>query len=735
MNRPTNSLIQGLRLEGKRADALLKKAGIILTQGGEPTFIPENPLGPEWNMEALGQEKLTLAWQLCRALEKSLLPGAVILRSNGKHYPGEPIPRWKLTLLRRKRKPLWLNLALLAQGEVGKKKAVAPKKFLTTLAHHLGISGTPRPVYEDLEAAMRTVVLEGETAPLPRYSRAKKRFIQPHWTMAEKKRWQAFHQDVGWVLPLDYIDGVWKTDSWILPHGGDLLLLPGTSSIGLRLPLHLLPPDTLPRALTAEISEGTLTLFIPPFLQASTFANLLSAIEKTAEELHSAPISLEGYPPPHEDAWETLSVIPDPGVIEVNLPPAASWESMETTVTALFEAAEHCGLKGTRRLPSGEIAATGGGGHLVLGGATLKKNPFLLKPHLLPSFLRFIQRHPALSYLFSGRFVGPSSQAPRIDESFFEIPQELTASLRAMESMKAPASPAMIDAILRNLLLDLHGNTHRAEVSVDKFYNPFMPNGQLGLVEFRSIEMTPDAPMFLAIHALWRALAAAFVTRPYNEPIINWQGKLHDEYLLPVFLEEDLKKVLKYLSETGFAFEPEWFLPQLQFRFPILVTETTGNFRWHLRRAIEPWPLLGEQPVPGGRLVRCVDSSTERLEMHLLPIMEDQNRARLPSISINGWKLPLFPHPVAGYIGAVRFRTTLLPTCLHPHVPPHTPLLIQFSDDLGVEQAAWHYRPAVMNEEKSTPQLTPQKKQIQRLHLKSHPTQGESKTLDLLSVY
>ncbi len=735
MNTPTDSLIQGLRLQGQRADAMFKKANLIVTQGGEPTFIPENPLGPEWSMEALGQEKLLLAWQLCRALEKSLLPGAVILRSNGKHYPGEPIPRWKLTLLRRKRKPLWRNPTLLAQGKTGKKKAIPPRKFLTTLAHHLGVSGTLCPVYEDVEAAMRTAALHGETPPLPRYSREKKRFLQPRWTAAEKKRWQAFHHDVGWVLPLDCIDGALKTAPWILPGGGDLLLLPGTSSIGLRLPLHLLPPDTLPRALTAEVSEGTLTLFIPPFLQAAAFADLLCAIEKTAEELHSAPLSLEGYPPPYDDAWESLSVIPDPGVIEVNLPPAASWESIETITAALFDAAEQCGLKGTRRLPSGEIAATGGGGHLVLGGVTLKKNPFLLKPHLLPSFLRFVQCHPALSYLFSGRFVGPSSQAPRIDESFFEIPRELTVSLRAIESMAAPASPIMIDSILRNLLLDLNGNTHRAEISVDKFYNPFMPNGQLGLVEFRSIEMTPDASMFLAIHALWRALAASFVMHPYCEPLISWQGKLHDDYLLPTYLEQDLKQVLKYLSKHGFTFELEWFLPQLQFRFPILATETTGDFHWHLRRAIEPWPILGEQPIPGGGLVRCVDSSTERLEIRLFPIVEHQKMAPAPIVSINDWKLPLFPHPIAGYVGAVRFRTTLLPTCLHPHVLPHTPLRIQFSDDSGIEQAAWHYHPTTMKVKESVQPLTPVKKRSQRLHLKSHPTQGEGKTLDLLSVY
>lgn len=725
--------LAGLRAQGLHADELLAEAGLILTQGGEPTFIPENPRGVEWNLEALGDEKLDLAWKLSRALEKSLMPGAVILRSNGKHYPGEPIPRWKLTLLRKRGTLLWKNPALLSQGKKGKKTPVTPRKFLSTLALDLGVPGSIRPVYEDVEAAMRAAAMLGEDPPLPRYSRSKKGFVQPRWTTAERKRWQALHRAAGWVLPLDCIKGVWKTDDWILPDGSDLLLLPGTSSIGLRLPLSQLPAGRLPRALTAEIREGALTLFLPPFLEASSFAKLLAAIEKTAEALNSPPLALEGYPPPPDDAWESLSVIPDPGVIEVNLPPAPSWESLEQTVSALFLAAEQCGLRGTRLLPSGETAATGGGGHLVLGGASMDSNPFLLKPHLLTSFLRFIQRHPSLSYLFSGRFVGPSSQAPRVDESFFEIPRELDIALTAMERMEAPASAVMIDTILRNLLLDFNGNTHKAEISVDKFFNPFMPNGRLGLVEFRSIEMSPDIEQFLAIQALWRALAASFVHKPYTEPLIDWKGKLHDDFLLPFFLEEDLGKVLDYLKDSGFHFQREWFQPHLKFRFPILAEETIAGIPWHLRRALEPWPLLGEQPTPTG-LVRCVDSSTERLEFRLFASTKERKKSPL-TIAVNGWTLPLHPHPEGGFIGAVRFRTFLLPTCLHPQVLPHTPLLIEFFDDSGKQLGAWNYHPIMIDHKKKDPRfLVAAEKETPAIPPKLHPTQGDGKTLDLITA-
>lgn len=727
-------ILSALRVQGRLADTMLATQGITLTQGGEPTFVPEVTFLPEWNLAALGEEKLSLAWKLCRELGRVHMPGAVILRSNGKHYPGEPIPRWKLTLLRKPQAdPLWKNHSLLTHGKPGIGKPIAPRKFLSALAARLGISGSIRPVYEDLETAMRNAQALGETTPLPRYSRTKKGFVQPRWTVSERRKWQSLHQATGWVLPLskdqekDTNGGVWVTADWSMPNGEELLLLPGTSSIGLRLPLHRLAPGTLSCALTAEIRDGALSLFLPPLPDAASFAELLAVIEATAVALKSPPLTLEGYPPPHEEGWESLSVIPDPGVIEVNLPPAADWDSMESTVRALYAAAEKVGLKGTRLLPSEEVVPTGGGGHLVLGGESLESNPFLLKPAMLSSFLRFIQRHPSLSYLFSGRFMGPSSQAPRIDESFFEIPRELELALRSIERMDAPANPALIDATLRNLLLDLHGNTHKAEVSIDKFFNPFMPNGQLGLVEFRSIEMSPDAPSFLAIHALWRAIAASFASVPYTEPLIDWQGKLHDHFLLPSMLEENLKEVLQHLKRHGFGFEMAMFRPHVDFRFPILAEEMFYETSWSVRRAAEPWPLLGEQPSPSGGLVRCVDSSTERLELAV-------QGEKPPSIWINGRPLPLARHHDKRWVGAVRFRTLALPTSLHPLVGPHIPLEILFLDPESGKKCAWHYSPFGFDQEERSTRLRPLKSSIKGPSVSLSPDQQNGKhiTLDLM---
>ena len=726
----TAVLLDALRAQGMLADTKLAEAGLVLTQGGEPTFLPEDTSAPEWNLAALGEEKLKLAWLLCRELGRTLLPGAFILRSNGKQYPGEPIPRWKLTLLQnRKGPPLWSDPTLLLNGEEAKERPVSPRRFLSTLASKLGISGGVRPVYEDVEAAMRHAVLSGGEAPLPRYSRTRKAFIQPRWSREHRKTWQRYHRAAGWVLPLDRMEEQWVTADWRMPDGSDMLLLPGTSSIGLRLPLHRLPPGVLACSLTAEIREGALTLFVPPLPDTAAFGALLAVIEQTAKELQSAPIAIEGYPPPEEGSLDALSVIPDPGVIEVNLPPAADWSSLEKTVTALFESAERTGLRGSRVLPSGEVVATGGGAHLVLGGTSLEKNPFLQRPSLLPSFLRFIQNHPVLSYLYSGRFTGPSSQAPRIDESFFEVPYELEIALRAIESMTAPAEPAMIDAILRNLLLDLHGNTHKAEVSVDKFFNPFMPNGRLGLVEFRAIEMTPDIGTFLTVHALWRALAAVFAKVPYTNPLVEWGSELHNRFFLPSFLEEDLDQVLRFLSEHGFTFDRTWFETHLQFRFPVLARESVGAGQCILRRAAEPWPLLGEQPSPMGGVVRCVDSSTERLEIHLRGLPESTEAL------VNGHPLPLLPHPDEGLVAGVRFRTISLPTCLHPQVLPEMPLEIALLDGESV-LGLWHYH--AHPEPAESGQGAPRKHVTPLRGIKPKKARGSSRprrgTMDLRSV-
>ncbi|MDX2227492.1 MAG: transglutaminase family protein [Verrucomicrobiae bacterium] len=662
--------------QGRIADQKLRQAGLCLTQGGEPTFVAAHPAAPEWNTAALGPEKLAAARKMCRQLLANLYPGGVILQSTGKHYPGEPLPRWSLGIHHsRSRGPFWKNPDLLLPSPGAPATSLAEAAWLIhSLADRLlGHTASILPAYEDVEGWMR--FKDHETpSPLPKFSRSRKRFeLDRPWTEKESERWIPYCEPKGWILPLEYSENRWKTAPWELPFGEDLSLLVGDSPMGLRLPLGRLPAQTIHCALTVEIRDGHLCVFLPPLPTAESFLDLVRTLEEVLTAGKCAPILLEGYPPKSGPEMESLTLVPDPGVLEVNLPPRDNWPDFEAQVRTLYEAAAAAGLRSEKHQFSGRKIPTGGGAHIILGGPSLQDNPFLKKPALLPSFLRFIQNHPCLSYVFTGLFTGPSSQAPRVDESFFGLPYELEISLRSIEAMESPASAAMLDAILRNLLLDWNGNTHRAELSIDKFANPFAPNGRLGLVEFRAFEMMPSPEMFLAPNLLLRALAACFCLEPYAAPLHDWRGQLHDRFALPHFLSADLEKVLAYLNARGFSLTPESFAPHLAFRFPRITHFAERGFEFSLRQALEPWPVLGEQPTASGTTARCVDPSTDRLEIFV-------RGTPLPEVSVNGWLLPLEKISDRESVGAVRYRLFDLTPSLQPQVRAHSPLVFEIID-------------------------------------------------------
>jgi uncharacterized protein (DUF2126 family)/transglutaminase-like putative cysteine protease len=716
---------------GRNIDVALTTSDVRLSMGGEPTFVSiDDPDGAEWNTEALGAGKRRLAGELFDKLQARFAPGGLRHYGQGKWYPGEPLPRWALTCYYRKDgTPVWRRGELVAKDPAaGKKPAVVPpetpRAVIRAIAQLVGVDpALIIPAYEDgFYYAWKERRLPVNVAP----SDARLDNAEERARLARIFE-QGLTSVVGYVLPIEHADYAssgnrWRSGSWPL-RTERLLLIPGDSALGYRLPLEGLPwitadkrpvihqPDpfanfpklpavhllqkagerppgagapgaagaqgydaTVRTALNVEVRDGILNIFMPPLASAEAYLELVAAIEEAARA-NDCPVRLEGYPPPRDPRVGQFAVTPDPGVIEVNIHPATSWDEMTTNITTLYEDARLTRLGTEKFNVDGRHTGTGGGNHVVLGGMTPADSPFLRRPDLLRSMVSYFLNHPSLSYFFSGMFVGPTSQAPRIDEARQESIDELEIAFQQIDNNVGPVPPWMVDRVFRNLLVDVTGNTHRAELCIDKMFNPDSAAGRQGLLELRSFEMPPHARMSLVQQLLLRGLVATFWRQPYRRPAVRWGTTLHDRFLLPHFLHQDLGDVLHDLDQAGFQFEQEWFAPHFEFRFPVAGRIESAGVTLELRQAIEPWAVMGEEAGGGGQ-VRFVDSSLERLQVKVQGYIPDRY-----VVACNQQPVALHPTGTAGeMVAGIRYRAWQLPSALHPRIGVHAPLTFDLVD-------------------------------------------------------
>ena len=682
-----------VEMVARRVDADLKAQDVRLTMGGEPTFVGiDEPESPQWNIDALGPMKRSRGLDLIQCLREKMAPGALLHYGQGKWYPGEPLPRWALSCYwRGDGVPVWEDIGLIAREDQQSNFGAADaRRFVEALTRRLQVSSENMlAVYNAEEESVEPA---GYILPLRRRQPAGQLCWSSQLWFPSLERPVLLPGDspIGYRIPTEFMP-------WVAPDlleyeyeaapFADRVKLPSRPSRRMDLfqtipsayPLPALSitseaaPQQIRPALCVEARDGRLHVFLPYAPQLVDYLDLLAAVEDTCQYLRK-PVWLEGYTPPPDPRLRSFSITPDPGVLEVNLPPASNWDELVQFNTLLFEEAHRNRLTAEKFAYDGSHIATGGGSHIVIGGATVLDSPVLRRPDLLRSMVSFWQNHPSLSYLFSGMYVGPTSQYPRVDEARMDALYELELAFSQLPSSDCP--PAILDGLFRSLLVDVTGNSHRAEFCIDKLYPPEGLGLRLGLLELRAFEMAPHVRMDLAEMLLIRALVSMFWKRPFDGSLVRWGTALHDRFMLPHFVRRDFFDVLMQLRQSDYNFEERWFASHLEFRFPKIGSIAVEGLELELRQALEPWNVLAEE-TNSGRTVRSVDSSLERMQVKVSGFTTESRYV----VACNGRRVPLYPTGEPGEaVAGVRYRARQLSEALHPTIPVHSPLVFDIID-------------------------------------------------------
>jgi uncharacterized protein (DUF2126 family)/transglutaminase-like putative cysteine protease len=671
-------------------DRDLKAQDVRLTMGGEPTFVGlDDAESAQWNLEALGPQKRSAGLALIRSIRHRIAPGALLHFGQGKWYPGEPMPRWAFHCISRKDGvPVWENGDLFAlETKNDAYDNTQAYTFLQALSRRLGAE--PENILPAMEPLTEQKDPTGFILPLRRRQPAGNLIwsSQLWFPRPEKFTLSVGDSPIGYRIPLEMMP-------WVAPDAiayevdeDEQVKLPSAAARRPEMfnqdprsdPLQPIAEDAasalelIRPSLCVQAREGRLHVFLPYVSVLADYLDLVAAVEETSQHLQK-PVWIEGYSAPSDLRIQVFSLTPDPGVLEVNMPPTSEWDELETLNEILAEEAQRRRLIAAKFAYDGTHLATGGGSHITLGGPTLADSPILRRPDVLRSLVSFWQNHPSLSYLFAGMYVGPTSQYPRVDEARVDALYELEVAFSHLPPGGCP--PDIVDGLFRNLLVDVTGNSHRAEFCIDKLYPPAGQGLRLGLLELRAFEMPPHYRMGLLQTLLVRALVVLFWKEPFIGSLLRWGTALHDRFMLPHFVERDFIDVLDTLRSAGYQFVDKWFASHLEFRFPKIGEIEADGVRLELRQALEPWNVLAEEATSGGT-GRSVDSSLERIQVKVTGFIVASRYA----VSCNGRRVPLHPSGAAGEaLAGIRYRARRLSAALHPTIPVHTPLTFDLID-------------------------------------------------------